>query len=56
MAAPEAANMSNKPAQLLVIEPANELKFVGKKRGRSFTHGFGLYFLEEPWTSSGHDD
>lgn len=29
MAAPEAANMSNKPAQLLVIEPANELKFVG---------------------------
>lgn len=28
MAAPE-ANMSNKPAQLLVIEPANELKFVG---------------------------
>lgn len=29
VAAPEAANMSNKPAQLLVIEPANELKFVG---------------------------
>lgn len=25
----EAAKMSNKPAQLLVIEPANELKFVG---------------------------
>lgn len=23
--------MSNKPAQLLVIEPANELKFVGKQ-------------------------
>lgn len=29
MAEVEAAKMSNKPAQLLVIEPANELKFVG---------------------------